>query len=182
MTEVNKSQLAKHLGVKPPMVTKHIKSGILDKCFTRNGKKLILEKAVEAIALARKSDSKSVIDVITPSDIKEDTSLFNVQSSDELSKLLKDAQSPSQKVQIIKDYWIGKINRQKFMEAEGELISVPDAKASVETLLTPLNQYLNDQANHLKNNFPDLSSEVVLWITNENNRQKEQLKGYSWDS
>lgn len=182
MTEVNKSQLAKHLGVKPSMVTKHVKSGILDKCFTSNGKKLYLERAIEAIAFSRKRDNDKTIKDTVPKNVQNDSSLFNEESSDELKFLLMDSKSPSQKVQIIKDFWLGKINRQKFLESEGELIPVSDAKAAVETLLSPLNQYLDDQANNLKNNFSDLSDEVVKWIVDENNRQKEQLREYIWEN
>ncbi len=182
MTEVNKSQLAEHLGIKPSMITKHVKSGTLDKCFTANGKKIYLEKAVEAIALARKRDTKKTVNDTIPEDIEDDKSIFNEESTAELQSLLRAAKSPSQKVQIIKDFWLGKINRQKFLESEGELIPVSDAKAAVEKLLSPLNQYLDDQANNIKNHFPDLSEEVVKWIIEENNRQKEQLREQQWEN
>jgi len=181
MTEVNKSELAKHLGVKPPMITKHIKAGTLDKCFTPNGKKLYLEKAVQAIALSQKKDSKKIVEVMTPSEIKEDENLFTDNANEELNLLLLNAQSPSQKVQIIKDFWIGKINRQKFLEAEGELLPVHDAKVAIDTILTPLNQHMNDMGNNLKNHFPDIPNEVIEWIDEENNRQKEQLRVKEWD-
>ena len=59
MIEVNKSQLAAQLGVKPSMVTKHVKSGVLDGCYTPNGKKLYLEKAIQAISLSRKRGSST---------------------------------------------------------------------------------------------------------------------------
>ena len=58
MVEVNKSELAAQLGVKPSMVSKHVKSGVLDGCYTPNGKKLYLEKAIQAIALSRKKGSE----------------------------------------------------------------------------------------------------------------------------
>ena len=181
MTEVNKSELAKHLGVKPPMVTKHIKSGTLDKCFTPNGKKLYLEKAVQAIALSQKKDSKKIVEVMTPQDVKDDENLFTDDANEQLQALIDSAQSPSQKVQIIKDFWVGKINRQKFLEAEGELLSVHDAKVAIDAILTPLNQHMNDMGNNLKNHFPDIPNEVIEWIDEENNRQKEQLKVKEWD-
>ncbi len=181
MTEVNKAELAKHLGVSPPMVSKYVKSGILDKCFTPNGKKIYLEKAVRAIALSKKRDTTQIVNVATPNEIKEDEQIFNEESNGELEALLADAQSPSQKVQIIKDFWTGKINRQKFLEAEGELISVQDAKAAIDAILTPLNKYLDDMGNNLKNHFPDLNDDVIEWIDESNNRQKEQLRVKEWE-
>lgn len=180
MVEVNKSQLAAQLGVKPSMVTKHVKSGVLDDCFTPNGKKLYLEKALEAISLSRKRGA-DVVEEDKSSKVDDVASVYNDDSKDELEKLLLLAKSPSQKVAITKDFWTGKINRQKFLESEGELISVDDAKVAIEAILVPLNQYLNDQANHLKNSFPYLSSDVMEWIEDENNRQKEQLMVTQWD-
>lgn len=181
MTEVNKAELAKHLGVSSPMVSKYVRAGILDKCFTPNGKKIYLEKALKAIALSRKKDTNKIVNVITPEDVKENKQIFNEESNIELEALLADAQSPSQKVQIVKDFWVGKINRQKFLEAEGELISVQDAKAAIDAILTPLNKYLDDMGNNLKNHFPDLDDEVIEWIDETNNRQKEQLRIKEWD-
>jgi len=180
MVEVNKSELAAQLGVKPSMVSKHVKSGVLDGCYTPNGKKLYLEKAIQAIALSRKKGSEEgEVATNTLDDIPEQ--IYTAESQGELSKLLLLAKSPSQKVQITKDFWVGKINRQKFLEAEGELISIKDAKIALETLIGPLNQYLNDQGNNLKNNFPNISVEVMEWIDEENNRQKEQLRVTQWD-
>ena len=179
MIEVNKSQLAAQLGVKPSMISKHVKKGVLDDCFTPNGKKLYLEKAVQAIAMSKKKSSDVV--PAEEDDAVMENVIFTEESQEELANLLKLAKSPSQKVTITKDFWLGKINRQKFLEAEGELISVADAKVAIETLLVPLNQYLDDQSSHLKNNFPNLSQELLSWIEAENNRQKEQLKVTQWD-
>lgn len=180
MIEVNKSELAKQLGVSSPMVTKYVKSGVLDECFTPSGKKLYLEKAMQAIAMSKKRGSDEPAEE-TELDKAMSSVVFTEESQGELSALLLLAKSPSQKVSITKDFWLGKLNRQKFLEAEGELISVADAKAAIETILVPLNQYLNDQGNHLKNNFPSLTNEVLSWIDDENNRQKEQLQAKQWD-
>ena len=181
MIEINKSQLAKQLGVSSPMVTKYVKSGVLDECFTPNGKKLYLEKATQAIAMSKKRGSDAPVEEREIDKAMQSPVIFTEESQNELSALLLLAKSPSQKVQITKDFWLGKLNRQKFLEAEGELISVAEAKAAIETILVPLNQYLNDQGNHLKNNFPSLSNEVLSWVDDENNRQKEQLQVTQWD-
>lgn len=68
----------------------------------------------------------------------------------------------------------------KRRQLEGELITVDDAKAAFETLLAPLNKYLDDLGNSIKNHFPDVDDEVVDWVSGEINRQKELLQEYSW--
>jgi len=180
MIEVNKSELAAQLGVKPSMVSKHVKSGVLDECYTPNGKKLYLEKAIQAISLSKKrglADNEK----IDMKDITQDEIIYTPESQDELKNMLLLVKSPSQKVQVTKDFWLGKINRQRFLEAEGELISVRDAKVAVETLLVPLSQYLDDLGNDLKNNFPNITNEVLEWVNAQNNRLKEQLEVTQWD-
>lgn len=173
MTEVSKSQLAKEIERDPSVVTKYVKKGILDGCFTPNGKKIYLEKALKAI-----TDYKGETENETPN---ASEAIYSGDNKSELDALLLSATSSSQKVQITKDFWLGKINRQKFLQTEGDLITVEMAKGAVEKLLSPLNQYLNDQANSLKNHFPDVEVEVVSWIVEENNRWKEQLRGYDWE-
>jgi len=69
----------------------------------------------------------------------------------------------------------------KRRQLEGELITVDDAKAAFETLLAPLNKYLDDLGNSIKNHFPDVDDEVIDWVSGEINRQKELLQGYSWE-
>lgn len=183
MTEVNKTQLAKKLGVSSAMVSKHVKSGILDKCFTPNGKKIYLEKAIKSIELSKKREvSNNLFEVTTPKEIINNKTIVNDEAREELQGLLTYAQSPSQKVQIIKEFWAGKINRQKFLQAEAELITVYEAKSVIEKIFVHLNQYLNDQASNIKNNFPDLPLEISRWIDDENNKQKEQLRIKNWEN
>jgi len=179
MTEVTKTQLAQNLGVSAAMISKHVKSGVLDGCFVKGGKKLYLEKAIQAIALSKKRDNEA-FEVTVPENYK-DAGLLNGDNEKALKRLLAKAKTPHQKVQITKDFWQGQINRLKFLESEGELISVDDAKKAINELLSPFNQYLDDLGNHLKNHFPDVSKEVVEWINDENNRQKEQLRVKQWE-
>lgn len=181
MTEVTQAELSRQLGVSKSMIYKHVKSGILDKCFAPNGKKIYLEKAIQAIALSKKRDFDDGIEKSIPKNYK-DKGLLNKDTESELKKLLSSAKTPHQKVQITKDFWQGQINRLKFFESEGELISVDDAKKAINELLSPFNQYLDDLGNHLKNHFPDVSKEVVEWVNEENNRQKEQLRLKQWDN
>jgi len=100
MIEVNKSELAKQLGVSSPMVTKYVKSGILDECYTPNGKKLYLEKATQAIAMSKKRGQDVPTEVTELDKAMENTVIFTEESQKELGALLLLAKSPSQKVQI----------------------------------------------------------------------------------
>lgn len=184
MTEVSKSELAKNINKSGAIVTRLISNGILDDCFTPNGKKLYLEKSIKAIIKAKGSDylSKEIIIENTTSDkVKEDNTIYTDEAKQELEKFLNQEPSPARKVDMIDKFWSGRIRRQKFLEADGELIPVQDAKAAIETILAPFNQYLDDMGNNLKNHFPDVPLEVVEWINEENNRQKEQLQVKEWD-
>ena len=184
MEEVNKSQLAKKINKSGAIVTRLISSGILDNCFTANGKKLFLDKSIKAIIKAKGSDYLSintVVETSTPDTIKQDTNIYTDEAKQELEEFLSKELSPSRKVDMIDKFWSGRIRRQKFLEADGELISVPNAKAAIETILAPFNQYLDDMGNNLKNHFPDVPLEVIEWINEENNRQKEQLQVKEWD-
>lgn len=129
--------------------------------------------------LSNSEDNKTIED-FTDADITNDKNLFTNENLKELEEYLKEAKSVSQKVQIIKDFWTGKINKQKYLEGEKELIPMVAVKKAIDLLLTPLNHYLNDQANNLKNHFPELPNEVMEWLGEENNRQKQQLRGYDW--
>ena len=54
---------------------------------------------------------------------------------EELKILLSEAKSSSQKVQIIKDFWTGKINEQKFLEGEKLLIPKEQIIKDVQRIL-----------------------------------------------
>ena len=184
MNEVSKTELAKAINKSGAIVTRLINQGILDKCFTKNGKKLYLDKSIKAIIKAKGSDYLErdiVLDATTPDEIKHDNSIYTDEAKNELEVFLVQEPSPARKVDMIDKYWSGRIRRQKFMQEEGELISTHDAKVAVDTLLTPLNQFLDDIGNNLKNHFPDVSIEIIEWINEETNRQKEQLRLKEWD-
>lgn len=106
--------------------------------------------------------------------------VFTDKNQKELKKLLEGATTSNQKVTIENTFWNSKINKLKALEAEKKLIPVDDAKKAIEVLIGPLNFYLDDQSNNIKNHFPDLSDEVIEWIAEENNRQKEQLRSFNW--
>lgn len=197
---ISKSELARANGVSAAYISKLFKKGIFEDCM--EGKKILRDCALARYLdikdpardnqrasnrnkkLSEKSLDKETlekdIDKTTSETIKK-TDLYNADNIEELESLLLQVKTANQKVQLIKDFWAGKLNKQKFLKEEGELLPLDDAKKAVDKLLTPLNQYLNDQGNNLKNHFPDLPKEVVEWINKENNRQKEQLREKEWE-
>ena len=61
--------------------------------------------------------------------------LYNQDNINELNGLLLDAKTSNQKVQIIKDFWTGKINEQKFLEGEKLLIPKEQIIKDVQRIL-----------------------------------------------
>lgn len=178
MTEVTKGELAVHLGVSSAMISKHVRSGALDKCYTPNGKKLYLEKSIQAIESSRK-DFKKEQHATKENNI--DPNIYNTENIEELDNLLADIQNPSQRVQVMKDYWTSRINRQKFLKEEGEIIYINEAKAAVEEIFNPLNKFLDDLPMQLKSHNQDVSIEAMQWLSDEINRMKKFMSEHQWD-
>ena len=91
--------------------------------------KEIIEVASEAIEEFEKDINIHTQKVIT------DSELYNQDNLEELKILLSEAKSSSQKVQIIKDFWTGKINEQKFLEGEKLLIPKEQIIKDVQRIL-----------------------------------------------
>lgn len=182
MTEVNKGELAAYIKKSNAIVSRLANDGVLNECYTSNGKKIYLEKAIKAIIMNKGTDYLDGVDLSEYLDNEEDKELFTAKNIDELQRLLDDEPSPSKKIDMMDKFWSYKIRQQKFLQTEGDLITVEMAKGAVEKLLSPLNQYLNDQANSLRNHYPDASDEIVEWLREENNRQKEQLRDHDWEA
>jgi predicted transcriptional regulator len=178
MTEVTKGELAVHLGVSGAMVSKYVRTGILDKCYTQNGKKLYLEKSIQAIESSRK-DFKKEQNHSPQNSI--DPNIYNTENIEELDALLINIENPSQRVQVMKDYWTSRINRQKFLKEEGEIIYINEAKAAVEEIFNPLNKFLDDLPIQLKSHNQDVPLEAVKWLSDEINRMKKFISGYQWN-
>lgn len=64
-----------------------------------------------------------------------ENNLYNNENLDELNGLLLTASTSSQKVQIIKDFWTGKINEQKFLEGEKLLMPKEEIIKDVQRIL-----------------------------------------------
>lgn len=178
MTEVTKGELAVHLGVSGAMVSKYVRTGILDKCYTPNGKKLYLEKSIQAIESSRK-DFKKEHSPAPQNSI--DPNIYNTENIEELDALLISVENPSQRVQVMKDYWTSRINRQKFLKEEGEIIYINEAKAAVEEIFNPLNKFLDDLPIQLKSHNQDVPIEAVKWLSDEINRMKKFIGEYQWN-
>ena len=71
-------------------------------------------------------NANNEIDEFTDDQIKYDQDLYNDDNKGELLNYLRGAKTPNQKVQIIKDFWIGKINEQKYMTEQKKLIYIDD--------------------------------------------------------
>lgn len=182
MTEVTKSELAAIADISPSMVSKHVRKGVLDRCYTPNGKKLYLEKALAAIAEARKDFKKPMSEAIENANHDpEKEIIYSQENVEELAELLGGVSNPLQRVQIQKDFWTAKTNRQKFLKEEGELIYVNEAKAAVEELISPLNKFLDDLPMNIKAHHQEVPIRVIEWVSAEINRMKQSIQGHQWD-
>lgn len=96
------------------------------------------EKVAKAEAAEEiKSDLDELENNIPKKSKKEilENNLYNNENLDELNGLLLTASTSSQKVQIIKDFWTGKINEQKFLEGEKLLMPKEEIIKDVQRIL-----------------------------------------------
>ena len=157
---ITKTDLAKANGVSAAYISKLVKKGVFDKCL--DGKKLRRDCALKTyldikdptrdnqreanrnlkLPPAKKITIKKVpvkkvvveIETNTSKDIK-DTVLYNQDNLADLEILLKGATSSAQKVNVIKDFWTGKINEQKFLEGQKLLIPKEQIVKDVQRIL-----------------------------------------------
>lgn len=96
------------------------------------------EKVAKAEAAEEiKSDLDELENNIPKKSKKEilENNLYNNENLDELNGLLLTASTSSQKVQIIKDFWTGKTNEQKFLEGEKLLMPKEEIIKDVQRIL-----------------------------------------------
>ncbi len=165
--QVTKSELAKATGKTPQHINKLAKQGIFDGCMAPNGK-MYLDKALNVV------DRE---EYYTPSDEEVHTT----ENLGELDLLLEDVQSPGQKVQITKDFWAGKIQKQRYLAEKKELIPVNEAKAVIEMLFHPISRNLDNLHIDLKARYPDVSVEAIAWVENTINDMKQSLQDHQWE-
>lgn len=184
MEEVTKAELARKINKSGAIITRLINQGVLDKCFTPNGKKLFLDKSLIAIVKAKGSDyinSSIIVDFATKEAIKEDESIFTSEAKDELNEYLSQEPSPSKQIDMIDKFWSGRIRRQKFMVEESQLIPVADAKAVIEAVFTPINAKLDELPIMLKSHFNEVSLEAMRWLADEINQIKTDSQSAEFD-
>jgi hypothetical protein len=161
---ITKSELARANGVSPAYISKLFKAGNFTKCMdgkkikrdcalkiyleikdpTRDSQREANRSAKISPAkktATKKDELKKVstavedeISKVTTKNIK-DSELYNQDNLAELELLLVSATTGNQKVQIIKDFWTGKINQQKFLEGEKLLIPKDQIIKDVQRIL-----------------------------------------------
>lgn len=162
---ITKTDLAKANGVSAAYISKLVKKGLFDRCLdgkklkrdcalktyldikdpsrdnqreaNRNSKISPAKKAAAKKAAIKKAPVKKVVPEIednTSEDIK-DTGLYNQDNLADLEVLLFGAVTSAQKVNVIKDFWTGKINEQKFLEGQKLLIPKEQIVKDVQRIL-----------------------------------------------
>jgi len=134
---VTYSELANKLNKSRAYISKLKKKGVFDDCV--NGKKIDYDCAIEAIKNnvkdfkkvdVKKLANKNTIKENLPKNLPKELPITD-EMMEELENLLLDVSNPSQKVAIIKDFWIGKINQLKYEVEKGKYYSkeIIDKKA-----------------------------------------------------
>lgn len=78
---------------------------------------------------------KNTITENTSNDIKQNSELYSEENLERLKQLTAQAKNTLQEVQIIKDFWTGKISEQKFLEGEKLLIPKEQIIKDVQRIL-----------------------------------------------
>ncbi len=168
MTLVSQSQLAKELNVSRQYINRLVKKGIFAECL--EGKKLRLECAKKAYEASRKiftrdakfEQAKQEAIKKTPQAIKQDRELFNAQNVEELAELLVDVFNPSQKVQIIKEYWAGKLNEIKFLKESGKLVEKSEVENELYEVALAIREKLLNIPMRVANDLAGKSDEFEI--------------------
>jgi DNA polymerase III alpha subunit len=152
---ISQVELAEANGVSKQAINQLVRKGIFDNC--KEGRKLLRDCALKTylenkdpsrdnqretnqkdkISPAKKQATKKVISEIednTNANIK-DTELYNQDNLADLETLLIGAATSAQKVNVIKDFWTGKINEQKFLEGQKLLIPKEQIIKDVQRIL-----------------------------------------------
>lgn len=170
MTEVTVSELMQLMKWKSRnSYYTYKKNGTLKNCYVpnSNNKKLYLEKVREATAKSKSRpthlDNQEKQKSKGSSKKTLDSDVDTIENREELEDLLLDAQNSMQKVTITKDFWLGKINQQKFLKEDGELVSVDSVKAILDDIGIPLAKAMDDLPFAYASRF-DMSDEAMEWM------------------
>jgi len=168
MKLVTQAELARELNVSKPYISKLVKKGVFDNCF--EGKKLKLDCAKKAYEENRKiflretklEKVKKEVIKKTPAEIKQDDEVFNEKNLDELAELLLDVEKPALKVQIIKEYWAGKLNELKFLKEKGKLIEKDEVEREFYEVALMLKEKLLNIPMRVSNELAGKSDEFEI--------------------
>jgi hypothetical protein len=93
--------------------------------------------------------------------IKSDETIFTSTYKEELTLLLKEVDTPVQKVAVIKDFWDGKLKELKHKEAKRELIPMHEALGVMQIAITNFKTKMYEIPHQLKAQYPDASSDMI---------------------
>ncbi|MEA1891618.1 MAG: hypothetical protein U9N33_02790 [Campylobacterota bacterium] len=186
MQIVSQSEAYRLTGVAVSIIGRYIKKGKL-KRYNKSDINLDELTALRNIPSIKATEVKTkqaedakLKEVKTVPQNIENTEIDNEENQEELKKLLKDANTPTQVVTITKDFWLGKINEQKYLKEQGELITLDSAKGVAEVMFSPLSRKLDDLHIDLKSRFPEISLEAIDWLSNYINNIKESVSSHKW--
>ncbi len=176
---VTQSELARYVSVSYVTIYRYIKAGIFDNCFTPTGKRIYLDCALKAYHAKQRTRPKHMPKhkELHAAQLEEDfakqtkeaekeleEAIYNTDSEAELLKLLINVEDPYTRTRITTQFWDGKAKRLKFLEAEGELIPLDDAKRAVDAVLVPFNKDLDDLPVQFKGHYPEVPQEGIEWL------------------
>lgn len=138
--------------------SKRVKKGQIKFYYKSNSKKKFykLDEVSKVYGINIKDINSS-----TPINIKNDTTLFTPNHKEELNLLLKDLDTPIQKVSAIKDFWDGKLKELKYKEAEREVIPMHEALGVMQVAVTNFKSKMYEIPHQLKAQHPDLSTDIA---------------------
>ncbi len=140
------------------------------------------KEELEDIALKQsiESEKRKAVDSYESYDFEIETTMG--EFPDDLSSILLEIEDPVKRVQVIKDFWSGKIQRQKFMTEQKELMPINQAKAVIELLFHPISKRMDNFHIDLKSRFPEVQLEAIEWIESSINEMKQSIQEYQWGS
>lgn len=180
--QVTKAELADIIGVSRPMISKHARNGLFVKCTAPNGK-LYLEEAKEAILYGKQRFNKVDKDIVKkhiPKELKESSNEDLKVSEDlliELENLVKLTLTPTQQVQVVKDFWLGELNKQKYLRENKVLITISEVKATLDKIASPFSKHLDELPFALKSRYPEIEDEAFDWLKEHINSIKMDFQG-----
>lgn len=149
--------------------------------FTGNDLKTSSLDPKELKIIAEKQHEERKKNPVVVVDSEEEEAIDFGNFPDELSVLLVGVKDPSKRVGIIKDFWAGKIQKQRFLREKNELIPINEAKAVMEFLFHPISKTMDNLHVDLKARFPDVPLDAIDWVSMTINGMKKSVQEYEWD-